>query len=111
MSLKDDVINFLAEFTRIDSSKIHPHTSINDELGVDGDDGIELLEQFSERFSVDLDSLNKKYFEGEGFPVRKLLAWPFRVFSNKAPEESCAPLTVQTFIESAERREWVDTDN
>ncbi|WP_053982332.1 DUF1493 family protein [Marinagarivorans algicola] len=111
MILKDDVIDFLAEFTRIDRSKIHPHTLVNDELGVDGDDGIELLERFSEKFNVDLESLNKKYFEGEGFPLGKLFTWPLRLFSKKTSKnESCSPLKVQTLIESAERREWIDTD-
>lgn len=112
MSQKDDVINFLSEFTRIDSSKIHPHTLVNDELGVDGDDGLELLEQFSEKFNVDLDGLNKKYFEGEGFPIGKLFIWAFQLFSKKAPGEgNCNRLSVQTFIKSAELRKWVDTDS
>lgn len=43
MGVQQDVISFLAEFTGIDEAEIRPDILINDELGVDGDDGLELI--------------------------------------------------------------------
>ncbi|WP_256549386.1 hypothetical protein [Photobacterium sp. CCB-ST2H9] len=41
MNTESEVIHFIAEFTSVDAEKISPSTSINFDLGVDGDDGAE----------------------------------------------------------------------
>ena len=41
--MENEIIKFIVEFTSIKAEKISPDTVINIDLGVDGDDGAELL--------------------------------------------------------------------
>jgi hypothetical protein len=45
-------------------------TSLENELGITGDDGIEFLEEFQNRFPFDIGDFGKLgyYFDSEGFP-------------------------------------------
>lgn len=64
--LLEEVIAFVAEFWHEPKSRLSPETSVNDDLGMDGDDGIEFLQAFSVRFGVDLSGFPRdKYFGPE----------------------------------------------
>ena len=111
MSLELSVIEFVAEFSGASVSSIDLNTLINEDLGIDGDDGAEFLEEFAKRFSVDLATCSKTYFGPEGF-APTLLLYPIRAFlggffgwSEQIPLE---PLPVQTLVESAEVGAWSD---
>ena len=60
----------IVDFTEIEYCELEKqssNTSINLDLGIDGDDAVEFLEKFSARFSVNFDSLEfSKYFLQEG---------------------------------------------
>ena len=112
MSLELRVIEFVAGFTGASIASVDLDTLINEDLGIDGDDGTDLLEEFAERFSVDLGACSKTYFGPEGFSpmlpwyairefVSGLFGWP-RLF----PLE---PLPVRTLVESARAGAWSDT--
>jgi len=111
MNIQDEVVEFIAEYTGVCSSKITPSTLINDELGVDGEDGIELLREFSDKFEVDITSVNETYFGPEGFPL-SIFIWPFLLILNKLGWEQkifndITPLPVDRLIESAKINKWV----
>ncbi len=113
MSTQNQVISFIADFTGVDEVKVKPETLVNDDLGVDGDDGIELLENFSDRFDVDLSSMTKNYFGSEGFPFLSVLAWPFLLLLSavgvkKKRVEEYAPLPVSSFITATEKKKWIE---
>jgi acyl carrier protein len=109
MSINLEVVDFLSDFTGIDKIKIQPETLINEELGVDGDDGLELLDAFSKKFEVNLDLLDKTYFGGEGYPFLSLIAWPLRFLLGKKLNGNIqSPLTVDTLIKSAQCKKWTD---
>ena len=62
----EDIILFLSEFCRIPSEKININSSIQDDLGVDGDDAGDLMREYSQKFRVDLSAFEfKKYFGDE----------------------------------------------
>ena len=113
MDIREEVINFVADYTGNNPLQITPDTLINEELGVDGDDGSELLLGFSEKFKVDLASINETYFGSEGFSL-SVFVWPVLLLLNalgwkqKSFKEK-APLPVGILIESAKVKKWVVT--
>ena len=52
--LTDRVIQFLSEQLGVREQRIAANTTIFTDLRVDGDDGVELLEAFGDRFDVDM---------------------------------------------------------
>ena len=106
------VIDFVAESTGYSATRIDLDTLVNEDLGVDGDDGVELLDEFSKTFGVDMVDCSKTYFGPEGFSpmipfyaIRELVGgifgWP-KLF----PLE---PLPVRVLVQSAEAGSWSDT--
>lgn len=70
LSLEEKIIEFVAEQTGVSKSKITLDTCLLDDLGIDGDDGIDFFDAFSSEFKVDLSELNlARHFgpEGPGF--------------------------------------------
>ena len=55
MELLNEVIAFVAEYWEEPKSRLLAETSINIDLGMDGDDGLEFMQAFSRRFTVDLE--------------------------------------------------------
>ncbi len=107
-----DVIDFVSEFTGVDSAKIDLDTTINEDLGVDGDDGYDFLLAFSKKFNVDMSGVDKTYFGGEGIPPT-LLVWPlllvlswfgwkFKLF------EDYPSLPVSALVRSARTKVWAN---
>ena len=73
-----EVAEFVAKFSGTTSSRIQPATRLEADLGITGDDGVELLEAFTAHFQVDFArpySTNTFLFHGEGwslpFPRRR----------------------------------------
>jgi acyl carrier protein len=64
--IERDVISFLGEWLSCDDKKLGLDTRIGEDLGVDGDDAVELLEEYSKRFSVDISNFPfNEYFGPE----------------------------------------------
>lgn len=108
------VIRFLAAFCGVDEARVTPDTLVNIDLGVDGDDGVALLEEFASTFDLDLDVIEvaTRYFGEEGIPISAfawpafwilhLLGWEQKMFSGKAP------LPVRVLIESAKSKQFAE---
>jgi len=108
--MRDDVVKFVADFTGAEVSQIDLNTKVNDDLGVDGDDGIEFLEEFSQRFDVNLTGINKKYFGPEGFNPLTIIFTLIKEFVDgfTGKPDTYSPLSVQHLVESAEKGKWTD---
>jgi hypothetical protein len=53
-------------------------TSLENDLGITGDDAVDLLKRFSEQFEIDMRKLNvSKYFESEGGNMFDIMARTF----------------------------------
>jgi len=107
MSMQNEVIAFISEFTGVDPSMITLETLVNDDLGVDGDDGVDLLLEFSTRFNVDISSIDKLYFGPEGInPFSAVFSGVFAFWSGLLGRpDKYSPLPVKQFIYSAEAGE------
>lgn len=64
--IEEQVKSFVAKQTAYRIDKISMSTELGKDLGVDGDDAVELLEKFSNKFQVDLSAFQfDQYFGGE----------------------------------------------
>ena len=65
--LQKKVISFVSSFIGIRSESLHMESSLFHDLGVDGEDAVELLEAYSNKFNVDVREFPfLEYFGNEG---------------------------------------------
>lgn len=68
--LFDGLIDFVLKESYKPNYKITPNTRIVQDLGMDGDDGVEFMIAYGKKFNVDLSGfMADKYFEGEGLQL------------------------------------------
>ena len=105
--LLKEVKDFVAKVWDEPKNGLSAETSVNDDLGMDGDDGVEFMQAFGERFAVDLTSFPyDKYFGPEAGPTPLSLvkAIILRVTTGKWTD--LVPLRLSDLTEAAERRRW-----
>jgi acyl carrier protein len=104
----EEVKSFVAEFWREPKNRLSAETSVNDDLGMDGDDGVEFMQTFGERFSVDLSAFpHDKYFgpEASATPLPMIEGVVRRVTTGRWSD--LAPLTLRDLTEAVEQRGWL----
>ena len=103
--LLEQVKTFVAEFSSVRKERISAETRVNDDLGIDGDDGEDFLESFCARFGVDQSIFPpEKYFgpEAAANPLSVM-----RSITRRATTGSwtgLAPLTVGDLVNAADQR-------
>lgn len=108
--LLKDVIAFVAEYWNEPESRLMAETSVNDDLGMDGDDGDEFMQAFSARFAVDLSAFpHDKYFgpEASATPLSFIAAIILRLTTGRWTKLS--PLKLRQLAEAAKRGSWVES--
>jgi len=112
MQIEEEIIMFLSEFRNIEPHRITNSTLLFDDLGIDGDDAVELMEEFSKRFNVDLQTFHiGEYFGCEGLPPTFLFNWLAIIFKRllgKSTHEAAGlkPLSVARLVQAAEKKRW-----
>ena len=113
-SFEEKVVAFVADFTRYPADRIMPQTSLFGDIGIDGDDGDEILAAFMNQFDVDMRACRPVHFGVEGFvpwaPLHWIhQAWLARTEKSSTPESRAGlvPITVQDLIESAKAKRWM----
>ncbi|MEM1212329.1 MAG: DUF1493 family protein [Planctomycetota bacterium] len=104
------VINFVSRFVGVPAKRITPDTTLFGDLGIDGDDGDEFLQEFCDEFSVDPATLGLgPYFGPEGgcFPLC-LFYWVVLWFRQGTAEERAGLVVIQVshLIETAHQKRW-----
>lgn len=97
----EQIYNLIGEMCGVKESDLKPDTDIFEELGVVGDDFSELIEEYSERYSVKMDSY-RWYFHGDD-EGNNLLAFIFKPPNEKVQR---IPVTPQMLLEFARTKEW-----
>ena len=103
--IEEQVKLFVAQQTEFKIDKISLSTELGKDLGIDGDDAVELLENFSEKFQVDLSTFEfDKYFGMESGlnPVMWLISMLFG-----SSVYDLEPLTIQDLVDSAKAKRWL----
>jgi acyl carrier protein len=99
-SLRDDVIAFVRDHTGHKRKEIGDETTLLYDLGVDGDDAIELLEAFIKKFGIDPTGLDvKRHFNGEFGFFRSLYKAIFT-------DDEFEPLTIGMLVKIAAAKRW-----
>lgn len=114
------VRTFLAEVCSVRPERIDRQTALRGDLGIDGDDAVELFWAFGKEFQVDLSGLDlSKHFGSEGMSLLApiyLLLLPIHLiiyaFRRGKPWLSAGllPIRVADLIAAAERGKWVRED-
>jgi uncharacterized protein DUF1493 len=107
MELLNEVIAFVAEYCEEPKSRLTADTSINNDLGMAGDDGLEFMQAFSQRFAVDLRTFpHDKYFgvEAAATPISIIAAMIRWLTMGKSSKLS--PLTLRQLAEAVENGRW-----
>lgn len=63
------VIDFVANFVGVDSTEISVSTKLREDLGLAGEDAVELFFEFSKRFKVDISAVNVVAVFGGEYPA------------------------------------------
>jgi acyl carrier protein len=101
--LEERLTKWIAGFLRVAPGKITQSTSINLDLGVDGDDGVELISSFGKTFAVDVsDFPYSKYFGPEASHPFGLLGTAMRVLFRRKTAD-LEPLYVRDLMNMIER--------
>jgi hypothetical protein len=104
VELDASLIQFLSQELGVPTSRLAPGTTLGRDLGVDGDDGLELIAAYGRRFDVDLSAFRPgKHFgpEAAGNP----LIWLWWVVSRSWPK--FVPITLADLELSRQARRWV----
>ena len=68
--LYERVVEFIGRQRAVRAHRLMPESTLFGDLGTDGDDGIELLEDFAREFQVDMSGCQaSRYFGPEGLPL------------------------------------------
>jgi Protein of unknown function (DUF1493) len=110
--LDSSVMDFVAEFTGVKRQRLSPNSTLFGDLGVDGEDGWQLIKSFGDRFEVDLSSFRAdQHFgpEGGSFPFALLwwlVSFPFR--KRQPPEERSGLRTIRIadLVAAAKDKRW-----
>jgi hypothetical protein len=106
--VSEELLVFLAAELRVDRSRLTPATRLQQDLGVDGEDGEELLLAFSRSFSVDLDGLDRsRYFGPEAGPNPFVWVWWLLTFS----WPKIVPIRVKDLQASLNAGRWLAPDH
>ena len=112
-AIQDQVIALVADFTHVRAERITPRTTLFGDLGIDGDDGDEILGRFSKRFGVDTGTIQPVHFGCEGIVPWAPLMWIHQAWlgmkeKGSTPESRAGlvPITVQDLIDSAQAKRW-----
>jgi len=100
--LRTSVIAYVCEMTSYDAGSVTEEARLGADLGVDGDDAIDLFEGFARKFSVDLSSLNlSDHFGPDAGPSPWTLLRS--ALQKDVPRHE---ITVGRLIEAAQKGRW-----
>ena len=103
---EQELIEFLASERSIKPSKISMSSQLGRNLGVDGDDAVELMEAFAKRFNVNLTGYDHNVYFGPeaGLSIINLL-----FLSSSKKVRDLKPITVAHLFRCANDGSWHDT--
>lgn len=104
--INGEVVAFLAEFLRVPVETLGAETTLVDDLGVDGDDGRDLMEAFATRFNVDLASFSASEHFGPEAGWNPLAFLYYVVFPGQS---ELRPVTIRDLVEAAGCGKWASS--
>lgn len=103
-----DVIALIAEETSRSPERIQPQHRLNFDLGVDGDDAVELLQAYMEKFHVNMRGFDFHRYFGDEAPLSLFLLLRRLFAGGEKPTE---PLFVRDLVRLAQLGHWAPCAN
>jgi acyl carrier protein len=101
------IADILEHIHAVRAARIRPETFINKDLGVDGDDAVDLLREIQKRFQIDLNDFQvDRYFGPESWDLAGLLRKIFR-----GEKLRLEPLSVRELGEYVDRNTLIKRRN
>ncbi len=103
VNIEQQVISFLSDISSIEKNKISLNSNIAEELKLEGDDAVEMLEEFGRKFEVDMTSISVDDFfvsEASFSPIDFLWA----LISKR--KKVIKPMYVSDLIAAAASKKW-----
>jgi len=104
VELNDALVDFLIQELRVSATRLTPTTTLGRDLGVDGDDGVELIQAYGRRFDVDLSDFRPSQHFGAEAAANPLI-WVWWLLSRNWPK--LIPITLGDLESSRQARRWV----
>jgi len=108
-TLHERVVNFVSDQVGVSPARIKPDTTLLGDLGVAGEDGSLLLEDFGRAFSVDMGRCDPgRHFGDEGCGPLAPLYWLIVAFRKGSREERVGlqAVRIADLVRSAELGIW-----
>lgn len=114
-NLEESVIDFVAAFTGFKAERIHSQTTLYGDLGVAGDDGLDLIQAYGKKFQVDLTEFQSEHhFGSEGVSILAplgllwmVLRLPFRQKRTPEEEANLRVIRIRDLITFARAGRWM----
>lgn len=98
-NIDDKIIDFVVREAGFKHHQISLQSDLRN-LGIDGDDAIELMNKFSQEFSVDMSKFDfKRHFSPEGFN-------PFLILFPSWWRRKLQSITIRDLVKAAETGVW-----
>ena len=107
--LTQQVIDFVATFAHAAHDDLSLNATLFGDLGIDGDDAVDFLQQFSNRFGVAMEGVKvNHYFGPEGRTPWFFVNWLSSLFRSGSPEQKAGliPITIRDLITSTKDHRW-----
>ncbi len=101
--IEEHIRQFTSNELRVKPEKLKAQTSLQD-LGVDGDDGIEFMQAFAQRFGVNLADFESSFYFGAEGGCNPLILLVYLFFPASRPK--FVPITVSDLLQAAQERKW-----
>jgi hypothetical protein len=96
-----DIYDYLNSEEAIEYSKLSPESDLMEDLGLEGDDFSELIEDFSKKYDIDMDSyLWYFHHREEGWNLGAL------IFKPPYAQVKAIPVTPEVLLTAAKTRVW-----
>ncbi len=107
--LSDEVLAFVSAAAGVSDSKISLETTLLGDLGIDGDDGVELMAEYARLFNVNLENYRHElHFGPEGFSPLFFVSWIGFMFRKGTAEQRAGlePISISDLVRSASQGTW-----
>jgi acyl carrier protein len=102
----ETVIQFVSKYWSVSANNLSKDTRLEDDLGITGDDAVELFDKFSKEFHIDISDLDlRKYFESEGVGLINFS----RIFGKQIKvKRSLHEITISDLVNTLKIGKWID---
>jgi len=97
----------LSSETAVRRERIHPETLLGEDLGIDGDDAVELFERSFDEFGVSREGFRMDDYFGSEAAANMIASIWYSLFSREPIKKT---LTVRDLVMAVERKQWTSSD-